>query len=100
MVPRLVSGNQRTSVLAQSDKSIKECPPSLFRFFIDGRLRQLSFSSPAARTTLQHVTVMKEAVQHGGNGCSIAQQLAPVFDGAIRREQRASSFIPAHHDLE
>ena len=43
---------------------------------------------------------MQESVEHGGDGGSIAEQLAPVFDGPIRGEERADPFVPAHDQLK
>jgi len=39
---------------------------------------------PAAGTTLEHVAVVQQPVQHGANGRRVAEQFAPVFHGTIR----------------
>ena len=43
---------------------------------------------------------MKQSVEHGGDGGGVAEQLAPVFDRSVGREQRAGAFVAAHDDLE
>ena len=37
------------------------------------------FGSPAARATLEHMPMVQQPVQHGGDGGAIAKQLSPVF---------------------
>ena len=39
--------------------------------------------APTARAALEHVAVMQDAVEHGGDRCHITQQFAPVFDWTI-----------------
>jgi hypothetical protein len=46
------------------------------------------------------MAVVEQAIQHGADRCRISQQLAPVFDGTIRRNQRASPLVAAHHDFQ
>ena len=41
------------------------------------------FGAPTPRAALEHMAVMEEAVEHGGNGGHIAQQFSPVFDRSI-----------------
>src|ERR1035437_2858420 len=41
------------------------------------------FGAPASRAALEHVTVMKNAVEHGGDRRHVTQQFAPVFDWPI-----------------
>ena len=36
------------------------------------------FGAPTARAALEHVSVMQQAIQHGGDGGAVAQQFAPV----------------------
>src|SRR5579864_9585278 len=50
-------------------------------------------SSPTARTTLQHMPVVEQTIEHGGDGSHIAQQFAPVLDGAVGSEQRAGALV-------
>src|ERR1041385_4186336 len=57
--------------------------PSMADFSCLCLRRQLRFGSPAARPTLQDMAVMKEAVEHGGNGGRIAQEFSPVFNRSI-----------------
>ena len=44
--------------------------------------------------------VVQKTIQHGGDGGTIAEQLAPVFHRPIRRNQRASSFVASHDDFQ
>ena len=44
--------------------------------------------------------MVQEAVEEGGDGRGIAEQLPPVVDRPIRGEERARAFVPAHHELE
>src|SRR5881628_1295325 len=41
--------------------------------------------------------VMEQAVEHGGDGGRIDEELAPVLDGTIRNEQRRGPLVAAHH---
>src|SRR6476660_3336832 len=43
---------------------------------------------------------MEEPVEHRRNCGRIAEQLAPVFDGPVRCQQRAGAFVTAHDDFE
>jgi hypothetical protein len=40
--------------------------------------RDAGFGSPTARAALEHVPMVQEPVQHGGNSGAIAEQLSPV----------------------
>jgi hypothetical protein len=44
--------------------------------------------------------MMKEAIEHGGNGGTIAEQFAPVVHGTIRGEQSAGALIAPHYDFQ
>jgi len=44
--------------------------------------------------------VMEEAIEQGGHRSGVAQELAPVLDGAIGREEGGGPFVAAHDDLE
>jgi len=61
-MPRCFWGRRMTSGLAQSDKSIKECSRSLFRFLTDKHLGDLGFGAPASWAALQHMAMMKEPI--------------------------------------
>jgi hypothetical protein len=39
--------------------------------------------SPAAWAAFENVSVMQKSIQHGGDGCTIAEQLSPVFNGSV-----------------
>ena len=43
---------------------------------------------------------MKQTVDPSGNGCVVAEQLAPVFDWPIGGQDRGGSFVAAHDDFE
>ena len=44
--------------------------------------------------------VMQQAIEECGDGCRIAEKLAPVIHGPIRRQQRRGPFVAAHDQLE
>ena len=46
------------------------------------------------------MTMMEEAIEHGGDGGAISQQFAPVVDGSVRGEQSTGALIASHHDLQ
>jgi hypothetical protein len=48
----------------------------------------LTLRAPAPRTALQDVSVMQKPVEEGRHGGSISQELAPVIDGTVGRQQR------------
>ena len=43
---------------------------------------------------------MEEPVQQGGDRRRVAQELPPVIDGSVRREQRGGPLVATHDDLE
>src|SRR5712692_939011 len=45
--------------------------------------RQVYFRTPTPRPAFEHMTMMEEAIQHGGDGGAISQQFAPVVHGSI-----------------
>ena len=81
-----------SSVLAASSQSAE--------MLLLCRVLQAVLSAEAARPALEDVGVMEEAIEHGGDGGVVAEELAPVFDGPIRRDERARAFIAAHDELE
>lgn len=44
--------------------------------------------------------MVQEAVEHRADSGCISQKFSPVFDGTIRSQHRAGSFIPSHDDLQ
>ena len=40
-----------------------------------------AFGGPAVRAAVEHVSVVQQSIEHGGDGGVIAQQLAPVLNG-------------------
>ena len=56
--------------------------------------------APAAGSARQDMGVVEEPVEQRGNGRGVAEELAPVLDRAIRRDQRGGAFVAAHDDLE
>jgi hypothetical protein len=56
--------------------------------------------APAPGAALEDVTVVEEAVEHGGDGSCVAEELAPVIDRAVGGEKGAGPFVPAHHEFE
>jgi hypothetical protein len=45
--------------------------------------RTAGFGSPTARAALENVSVMQQAIQHGGDSSAVAQQLPPVLNGSV-----------------
>ena len=43
---------------------------------------------------------MEQAVEQRGDGCGVAEELAPVLDGAIRGEDRGGPLVASHDELE
>jgi hypothetical protein len=58
------------------------------------------FGSPALRSALEHVSVVKQPVQHGTHGSNVAEQFVLVLDRSVRNQQPAAPFVPTHDDLE
>src|SRR5689334_25036992 len=52
---------------------------------------------PAARAALEHVGMVKEPVEHRAHGRHVAEQLPPVVDRPVRRDERARALVPAHN---
>jgi hypothetical protein len=46
------------------------------------------------------VSVVEEPVEERTHGGDIAEELAPVLDRAIGREERADAFVPALDEFE
>lgn len=44
--------------------------------------------------------MVEEAVEHGADGGYVAQQFAPVFDGAVGSGQGARALVAAHDDFQ
>jgi len=57
-------------------------------------------SPPASRTAFEHMAVVQEPVQHGRDGGAVAEQLTPVINGPVRRDERTDPLIAAHDDLQ
>src|ERR1700728_4000945 len=58
------------------------------------------FRAPTPWTTFKYVAVMKEAIEHGSDGGTIADKLTPVVHGTIRGEQSAGALIAPHYDFQ
>src|SRR6202041_2851855 len=58
------------------------------------------FRAPTPWTTFKYVAVMKEAIEHGSDGGTIAEKLTPVVHGTIRGEQSAGALIAPHYDFQ
>ncbi len=43
---------------------------------------------------------MEHAIEEGGHGGGVAEQLAPVVDGTMGREERSRAFLAAHDDFQ
>ena len=62
--------------------------------------RTAGLGAPTAWAALENVSVMQQAVQHGGDSGAVAQQFPPVFYGSVGRQQCARTFVAAHDDLQ
>ena len=60
----------------------------------------LDLGAPAARPALEDVGMVQQAVEQRGDGRGIAQQLPPVVDGSVRREQGRGPLVAAHDQLQ
>jgi len=49
---------------------------------------------------VQDMRVVEEPVEQRGHGGGVAEELAPVLDRTIGRDQRRHGFVAAHDDLE
>ena len=63
-------------------------------------LLALEAGAPAARAAREDVGVVEQAIEHRGDGGGVAEQLAPVLDGAVRGDERRGALVAAHDDLE
>jgi hypothetical protein len=43
---------------------------------------------------------MQEPVEHGPDRGGVAQELAPIFDRSIGRQQRTGTLVTTHDDLQ
>ena len=50
----------------------------------------LDFGAPAARAALEDVRVMEQPIEERGDGGGVAEELAPVVDGPVRGQERAT----------
>src|SRR5579872_832243 len=62
--------------------------------------RQVSFRTPAPRTAFEYMPMMQKAVEHGGDGSAVSQQLAPVLYRPVGSEQGTGALIAPHHDFQ
>jgi len=46
------------------------------------------------------MTMMEEAIEHGGDGRAVSQQFAPVLDRSVGSEHRTGAFVASHDDLQ
>ena len=59
----------------------------------------MAFGPPAPGATVDHVGMVQEAVEEGGDRGGIAEQLAPVLHGAVRGQDRGRPLVAAHDDI-
>jgi hypothetical protein len=77
------------------------CPASLLLLLLSLAFsRTAGFGSPTARAALEHVPMVQQAIEHGGDSGAVAEQLAPVFHWSVRCEQGAGALVTAHDDLQ
>ena len=61
---------------------------------------QVHFGSPTTWTAFKDVTVVQQAIEHGGDRGAVTEQFSPILDRTIRRHHSAGPFIAAHDDLQ
>ena len=44
--------------------------------------------------------MMQQTIEERGDGCGVAEELAPIIDGTIRRQQRRCPLVASHDDLQ
>src|SRR5271156_5714561 len=77
------------------------CPASFSLWLLSLRISSTAgFGAPTARAAFENVSVMQQAIQHGGDSGAVAQQFSPVVYGAVGRQQCARTFVAAHDDLQ
>jgi hypothetical protein len=60
------------------------CPASFSSLLLSLRIsRTAGFGTPTARAALENVSVMQQAIQHGGDSGAVAKQFSPVINGSI-----------------
>src|SRR5712691_531668 len=57
-------------------------------------------NSPTPTLEADDLRVMQKSVEERACGGGVAQHLAPVLDGSVRRNQNGSRLIPAGEDLQ
>ena len=87
-------------VLCPASFSLLVLPLPLLLLLSLGISRGAGPGSPAARAALEHVPMVQQPVQHGGDGGAVAEQLSPVFHWSIRRNQCARSLVAPHDDFQ
>ena len=60
----------------------------------------MDLRAPAARSALEHMGVMEQPIEQRGDRRGVAEQLAPIIDGSVRREQRGGALVAPHDQLE
>lgn len=55
---------------------------------------------PAAGPAPEHVRVMEQTVEECGDRRRIPEQLAPIVDGPVRREECGRAFVAAHDEFQ
>ena len=60
----------------------------------------MKFRAPAPGAASEHVRVMEQPVEQRGHGRRVAEQFAPVVDGAIGREDRRGALVAPHDEFE
>src|SRR5260370_17284787 len=55
--------------------------------------RQVYFRAPTSRTAFENMTVMEEAIEHGGQRCAFTPKVAPVLHWALLAGRKTVSLI-------
>ena len=64
------------------------------------RRQAMLAGAPALGAAFDDVTIVEKTVKHGGDRRSVAEQLAPVIDGAVGRHDGTGAFVTPHDEFE
>jgi hypothetical protein len=60
----------------------------------------VEFGAPAPGAALEDVGVVEETIEECGDGGGVAEELAPVLDGAVGREDSRGALVAAHDQFQ
>ena len=60
----------------------------------------LDFGPPAARSAFEHVRMMEQPIEERGDGGGVAQQLPPIVDRSVGRQERRRPLVATDDDFK